>query len=94
MISSDITTAFLWACILFFVIEFTRALPFPRAWRTRKPLGCHACMVGWTIVGIGTFEFFTRGNPGFFPLLLSAGGIALLLLSLRHKLTDSWTPPR
>lgn len=94
MISSDVSTAFLWACLLTFVVEFVRALPFPLAWRAQKPLSCPACMTGWTVIGVGTFELFTRGNPAFFPLLLSSGGITLILLAILHKLTDTWTPPR
>lgn len=91
--SSALSTALLWAAALTLIIELVRALPFPRTWRTSKPLNCPVCLTSWFVIGICTFEFFTRGNPGTFILITASGGFTLLLLALRQKLTDRWEPP-
>lgn len=37
---------------------FARALPWPEAWKAKKPLACPACMSGWSaFVALGTAHF-------------------------------------
>lgn len=38
------------AFAVFGVAELVRALPWPEAWKLRKPLSCHVCMVHWSAI--------------------------------------------
>lgn len=46
MMLAAMTPVLVAACTAGFAI-MARALPWPEAWRTRKPLACPACMSGW-----------------------------------------------
>lgn len=72
--------------VLFFVVEFTRALPWPARWKQRKPFSCHACMVGWWSL-LGQLVLGKVMPPLF---LLGAAGGTLLLLRLVERVE---TPP-
>lgn len=65
-----------------FTVAFIRALPFPAKWLTRKPLSCHACMVGWLLLGEWAFV-----GMGHWDLNLASAGLAILLLTLLQRLS-------
>lgn len=78
----------------FFVVRFVRALPWPAAWRAKKPLSCDACMTGWTLIGFALANYLTHLNwdiVGWFAV----GGVVLLLLDISGRLGSAgWpTPP-
>lgn len=66
------------AFLTFFVVGFLRALPWPPAWKQRKPLSCHACMAGWVLIGTALVERWTARCE--VHTLLGGAGLALLLL--------------
>lgn len=68
-----------------FTVAFIRALPFPAAWFHRKPLSCHACMVGWLL--LVEFALVLRGSLEHWALTLASGGLAVLLLALLQRLS-------
>lgn len=50
---------------------FLQALPWPAAWRQRKPLSCAVCSVGWCLIGIA---LLLRYWPGWETALLAFPG--------------------
>lgn len=74
------------ALLVVFVAEFTRALPWPEAWKQRKPLSCNACMTGWALIALGAWQ-----GPSLY--LLAVGGLALLMLKWLGSLGEVMGPP-
>lgn len=76
----------LYSLWIFFVAEFTRALPWPKSWKAKRPLTCHACMAGWILIGLSIYGFKSWQslvNGDAFILMAAAGG-AVLLMELRR----------
>jgi H+/Cl- antiporter ClcA len=71
----------------FYGSNLIRALPWPEAWKQRKPLACPLCLAGWLcIVGwlLGTHWLIAA----------AAAGGALLLEEIRDRLKGaSWGLP-
>lgn len=78
--------AILFGFAVVFVVGFLRALPWPEAWKRRKPLSCNACMTGWCLIMAGLVGGFTPG-------LLAAGGVAYVLLSWQSSWGEAMGPP-
>lgn len=65
---------------------FLRALPWPKAWKARKPLACPACMGGWSSFCAGGLAwdagFFAGWGAGLLALgWFFATGIAAVMFS-------------
>lgn len=90
LISDDMTQIILNSLAVTFAVSFARALPLPQWMFLRKPLSCNVCMVGWVLIIGATF------NQSVTPTIaLYTGGLALLLIALLQKLTETgkWVPP-
>lgn len=69
-----------------FLVEFVRALPWPEAWKRRKPLACNACMVGWSLIALAA----ARGPEWH---LLASGGVAYVVLKWLASIGEAVGPP-
>jgi len=82
--------SFMYACTATFIVLFIRALPWPPAWLTKRPLGCDACCTGWLCI-LTAAPWFLGGHSAI--QLGFVAGLTMLLLALHRKLADLWTPP-
>lgn len=86
-----LTSALVLGLDLFFLVELTRALPWPAVWRQRKPLNCSICLTGWNGIAAGVSLYWWRAMQPFDAIVLmaAASGVALFLT---HK-ADTWRGP-
>lgn len=78
-----------------FAVLFVRALPWPQSWRTRKPLSCNVCLLGWCIIGMALYRGGSLRSlvDGSVFVLVSAGGLAALLLAVHDYWRGSGLQP-
>lgn len=84
----------LFALLDTFLVTLVRALPWPKAWTGRKPLGCDACMVGWVVLlhwASRPVLTWLLPTPTVFQLLAAGGGALLALGWLRSQ--QAFLPP-
>ncbi len=84
-----------YALSIYFVAQFTRALPWPEPWKYVKPLGCHACMTGWSTIAHGVFVWWRSSDSTLEPIpMLAAAGMSFLAMTALDTFTArSWGPP-
>lgn len=87
---ADLKQVCVYGLALAFAVELTRALPWPRPWRRKKPLACRVCLCGWwgMVLAAWVHWFGVALNaPAPCVLLASAAAmLSLLLVTLR----DYW----
>ena len=76
------TLILLYACAFFAIIELVRALPWPRGWLQRKPLGCDVCLTWWCAITFYAIQYDDTPSPLPF---IAAAGITLLMYSWLRK---------
>lgn len=81
-----------YAPVVFFVVQFVRALPWPEAWRSRKPLSCHACMTGWTLLALVALKVSGLLEASTVDLVGGAG-LCLAALQAMDRLGTPMGPP-
>lgn len=82
---------------VFFSAQLVRALPWPLAWRTQKPLTCNACMSGWSAIvhmGLLTSWRALADDLDLALPFLAGAGVSLLLMGVQDALQSrSWPAP-